>query len=410
VTVSTTTSRADYTGNGVTTAFTVPFYFLDNTHVLVLRTQISTGATTTLALTTDYTMSGAGVSAGGTVTCVVAPTTDQKISVLRSVPLTQLIHYVPNDPFPAASHEQALDQLTMELQQLNEVQTRSLTLSKATSGVSATLPNPSASKVIGWDGSGAALVNYSAADLGASVALANWATQLFSGNGVLTTFTLSNDPSVASNCDISISGVTQVAGVDFNVIGTSVVFTAAPPSGTNNIAIRYGSSLPAGSVADASITTAKIVDGAVTAVKLASNAVTTAKITDANVTPAKLSAGAPTWLSNGLNKLTFAYYNSNTTSALDYTNGSHQRWAPSGTVTLSVTNWPASGSLGELLIEGVNLGAATITWPTINWVKSDGSTTTTFSGNGVTLQTSGTDFVILWTRDAGTTIYGKIVR
>jgi len=105
------------------------------------------------------------------------------------------------------------------------------------------------------------------------------------------------------------------------------------------------------------------------------------------------------------------FFDSSTTNALDYTNGSHQRWAPNtGAQTLSITNWPPSGNLGELLIEGVNLGAATITWPTINWIKSDGTTTTTFSANGVTLQTSGTDFVFLWTRDAGTTIDGKVVR
>jgi hypothetical protein len=109
--------------------------------------------------------------------------------------------------------------------------------------------------------------------------------------------------------------------------------------------------------------------------------------------------------------LGYTYFNSGTTNALDYVNGSHQRWAPNtGSQTLSITNWPPSGNLGELLIEGVNLGAATITWPTINWIKSDGTTTTTFSSNGVTLQSSGTDWVLLWTRDAGTTIYGKIVR
>lgn len=107
----------------------------------------------------------------------------------------------------------------------------------------------------------------------------------------------------------------------------------------------------------------------------------------------------------------YAYFNSSTTNALDYVNGSHQRWTPAtGAQTLSIANWPPSGNLGELLIEGVNLGAATITWPTINWIKSDGTTTTTFSANGVTLQTSGTDWVLLWTRDAGTTIYGKVVR
>lgn len=107
----------------------------------------------------------------------------------------------------------------------------------------------------------------------------------------------------------------------------------------------------------------------------------------------------------------FVYYDSTTTNALDYVNGSCQRWAPNtGAQTLSIANWPPTGNLGELLIQGINLGAATITWPTINWVKGDGTTTTTFSSNGVTLQASGTDWVYLWTRDAGTTIYGKVVR
>lgn len=119
---------------------------------------------------------------------------------------------------------------------------------------------------------------------------------------------------------------------------------------------------------------------------------------------------AQTLTSKTLKSQSIQYFNSGTTSALDYTNGSHQRWAPTGTVSLTISNWPASGVLGELLIEGINLGAATITWPTINWIKSDGTTTTTFASNGVTLQSSGTDWVFLWTRDGGTTVYGKIVR
>ena len=119
---------------------------------------------------------------------------------------------------------------------------------------------------------------------------------------------------------------------------------------------------------------------------------------------------AQTLTSKTLKSQSIQYYNSGATSALDYTNGSHQRWTPTGTVSLTVSNWPASGVLGELLIEGINLGGATITWPTINWIKSDGTTTTTFASNGVTLQSSGTDWVFLWTRDGGTTVYGKIVR
>lgn len=134
---------------------------------------------------------------------------------------------------------------------------------------------------------------------------------------------------------------------------------------------------------------------------------------DINITPKGTGAvnGSDTILRRLMLKDTgYTYYNSNTTNALDYTNGSQQRWAPSGTVTLSITNWPPTGNLGELFIEGINLGAATITWPTINWITATGATTTTFASNGVTLQTSGTDWCLLWTRDGGTTIYGKFVR
>ncbi len=104
------------------------------------------------------------------------------------------------------------------------------------------------------------------------------------------------------------------------------------------------------------------------------------------------------------------YFDSTTTSALNYVNGSVQRWAPTGSVTLSISNWPPSGTMGELLVEGINLGAASITWPTIYWILSDGTSTTVFANNGVTLQSSGTDWFILWTRDGGTTVWGKFVR
>ncbi|HEM7873846.1 TPA: hypothetical protein U2L31_000157 [Burkholderia contaminans] len=122
MTVQSSIARADYRGNGATTLFPVPFYFLDSTHIKVLRTDTSTAppTTATLVLNSDYTVSGAGVAQGGSIQTTVAPTPTQTIIILRNVPFTQLVHYVPNDPFPAATHEQALDQLTMEVQELGE--------------------------------------------------------------------------------------------------------------------------------------------------------------------------------------------------------------------------------------------------------------------------------------------------
>ncbi len=98
------------------------------------------------------------------------------------------------------------------------------------------------------------------------------------------------------------------------------------------------------------------------------------------------------------------------TVTFSFADGNVQRLQVGGALTIALSNPPASGFYGEMVIELVNGASATITWPTINWIKSDGTTTTTFASNGVTLQTSGTDWVFVWTRDAGTTYYGKIVR
>jgi len=104
-----------------------------------------------------------------------------------------------------------------------------------------------------------------------------------------------------------------------------------------------------------------------------------------------------------------------TLQTFDYTAGSHQKITATGTFTIASSNWPPTGNLGELLLELVNGGSQTITWPTVSWIKPDGTTTTSIAtylaaNTGRTaLQTSGTDFFLLWSRDAGTTIYGKLV-
>lgn len=103
-----------------------------------------------------------------------------------------------------------------------------------------------------------------------------------------------------------------------------------------------------------------------------------------------------------------------TTQTFDYTAGSHQRVTATGNHTISLSNPPPTGNLGELLVEYTNGGAFTLTWPTINWVLPAGTTSTSIStylaaNTGRTaLQTSGVDFILLWTRDAGTTWYGKL--
>jgi trimeric autotransporter adhesin len=63
-------------------------------------------------------------------------------------------------------------------------------------------------------------------------------TDTFSGNGVQTVFTMSVAPPDAASTLVAISGVVQ-APANYGVSGTSLTFTDAPPSGSNNISVRY---------------------------------------------------------------------------------------------------------------------------------------------------------------------------
>lgn len=128
MTISTTTSRQSYNGNGVTTIFSVPFRFFQNADLVVQLVTNSTGASTTLVLGTHYTVSGADAEAGGSVTMVTPPAVGQTLVVRRVIAATQEVDYVAGDPFPAETHERALDRLTMLSQQGEEVNSRSLTL------------------------------------------------------------------------------------------------------------------------------------------------------------------------------------------------------------------------------------------------------------------------------------------
>jgi hypothetical protein len=60
----------------------------------------------------------------------------------------------------------------------------------------------------------------------------------FSGNGATTAFTLTYAPASTTSIIVSISGVVQNPNT-YSVSGTTITFTPAPPTGTNNIAVLY---------------------------------------------------------------------------------------------------------------------------------------------------------------------------
>ena len=60
----------------------------------------------------------------------------------------------------------------------------------------------------------------------------------FSGTGSATTFNLSYPTGNEASVIVSISGVVQQAST-YSLMNGQIIFTQAPPSGTNNIEVRY---------------------------------------------------------------------------------------------------------------------------------------------------------------------------
>lgn len=63
-------------------------------------------------------------------------------------------------------------------------------------------------------------------------------TDTFSGNGSTTAFTMSVAPAGTTNVLVAISGVLQDPST-YGVVGTTITFSSAPPTGTGNISCRY---------------------------------------------------------------------------------------------------------------------------------------------------------------------------
>ncbi len=156
MTVSSTTTKNSYSGNGSTTTFAYGFkIFADADLTVILRA--STGAETVQSLTTHYSVTNAGNANGGNVVFGTAPASGVTVVIRRNMAITQATDYVANDPFPAATHEDALDRLTFINQQMQEEVDRSIKLSRTntmTSTEFTTSATDRASKILAFDSSG----------------------------------------------------------------------------------------------------------------------------------------------------------------------------------------------------------------------------------------------------------------
>ena len=320
MTLSTTTVKNSYSGNGSTTAFNYSFGINSTTELKVII-RSSLGTETTKTITTHYTVADAG-AAGGTVTFTSGntPASGETVVLLRDTDLTQETDYVANDPFPAETHEDALDKMQMQIQEIQEEVDRSIKLSRTNTMTSTEFTENAtsrASKVFSFDSSGELSVTNEIGNF-----QGNWATgtafslrdivrqnstsdsSTYKNVYICTTAHTSTGSYLTQNDTSNWALLVEVASfdtlqelndTDISSLGSGHVLIYDGSDSFDNKAISGDATLAANgalTIANSAVETAMIADDAVTAAKMADDAVATAAIAADAVTGAKIADDA----------------------------------------------------------------------------------------------------------------------
>ena len=158
MTISTTTIKNSYSGDGSQDTFAYTFKISADADMQVII-RASTGSETVKTLTTHYTVTGAGVATGGNVvfTSGNIPADTETVVLRRKTTQTQTLDLVENDPFTADSVEGAFDKNLAAIQELQEQVDRSFKVSRTNTISSSEFTDSAtsrASKTLGFDSSG----------------------------------------------------------------------------------------------------------------------------------------------------------------------------------------------------------------------------------------------------------------
>ncbi|GAA0595333.1 hypothetical protein [Caenispirillum bisanense] len=144
--------RVQYVANGTVRDFAYPFpiFKSDDLEVWLNDAQATGG----------YTVAGAGVSAGGTVTFATAPAAGVRVTLRRRLVIRRVTDFQEGGAFRAKVVNDELDFQTAALQQLEVDLSRCLRLSPTDPATaSLVLPTPQPGKAIGWNAAGTGLTN-----------------------------------------------------------------------------------------------------------------------------------------------------------------------------------------------------------------------------------------------------------
>lgn len=152
--INDTAPRNQYTATSGQTVFTVSFEFFENADLKVYKNAVLQ------TITTHYTVTGAGVTGGGSITLTSGATAGDIITIVRDIPVKRVTDFPTSGPFNISALNTELDKIVAMVQEREDDITRVVQLSEADTSTSLTLPAAAsrASKVLGFDATGNAIV------------------------------------------------------------------------------------------------------------------------------------------------------------------------------------------------------------------------------------------------------------
>jgi len=377
--INDTTPRAQYTATSGQTVFSVPFEFFSNSDLVVYQN------TTLKTLTTHYTVTGAGVTGGGSITLVTGATAGDVITIIRDIPVKRITDFPSSGPFNIEALNSDLDRLTAMIREREDQASRVISLAATDAAVNLYLPTAvnRASKVMGFDSTGNVIV---AQELGQY--RGNWASG--------TAYVLRDIIKDTSNANIYIcvaahtSTGSQPISSNANSASWALLVDAATASSASSSA-SASASAAASSASAASSSASSASSSASSASTSASTATTQASNASTSATNAASSASAAaTSETNAGNSATSAS-NSAALAAATVAGGLY-----SAVIDKSANYTVVLADAGDLIRVTTTSGAVTITLPQISTV-TDGFKVAivkwTGDANAVNIARSGSDTI-----------------
>lgn len=250
MTISTTTSRNNYAGSGSAGPFSFGFKVFAAADLLVTKRDAD-DIETTLSYPADFSVTGIGVGAGGSITLTTDLESGETLAIRRSLALVQETDIRNQGSSFRGDFEDALDRLTMVDQQQQDELGRSVRLGESYDPdyFDLQLPPPEAGTALIWNVAGTGFDNAALSD----VELSEWSA---SHNHVLDVFTSGVHFTAGSTTQLSLSAtpgsednlivVRRTSGAnvivqsdEYSLSGQTLTFSVAIPVGTTRVEVRY---------------------------------------------------------------------------------------------------------------------------------------------------------------------------